>query len=136
MTGRGDATPQLAAAAYLLHVAKDWTSGCFAAAQDSNFTMVPHRFELSGTRVRRCPLACGSFEAASPLEAVKCLREPTAWSHCTTVTLLVDHPCGTTAIEQEVVEVLAVEGAQVLAQAAPVVRIPGLGACLGAFRAP
>jgi hypothetical protein len=133
MAGRRDATPQLAAAAYLLHVAKDWTISCFAAAQNSDFTLVPHRFELGGTSVQRRALANGMLEAASRLRR---------WGRCQTrprghtITLLVDHDSGTSAVEQEMVEVLAVEDETVLAQAAAVIRIPGLGACLGPFGAP
>jgi hypothetical protein len=136
MAGNRGANPRLATAGYLLHVAKDWTVSCFAAAQSSDFTLVPHRFELGGTRVQRRALPSGSLEAASPLEAVGHLPDATAWSHSASVTLLVDHDSGTTAIEQEMVEVLAVEDETILAQAAPVIRIPGLGACLGKFSAP
>jgi hypothetical protein len=136
MAGRRDTSPHLAAAGYLLNVAKDWTISCFAGAQSSEFTLVPHRFELGGTSVQRRALPSGSLEAASPLEAVTQLRDATAWSHGASVTLLVDHDSGTTAIEQEMVEVLAVEDEVVLAQAAAVIRIPGLGACLGPFGAP
>ncbi len=136
MAGRRDAPPQLAAAAYLLHVAKDWTISCFAAAQTSDFTLVPHRFELGGTSVQRRALANGTLEAASPLEAVGPLPDATAWSHSASITLLVDHDSGTSAVEQEMVEALAVEDETVLAQAAAVIRIPGLGACLGPFGAP
>ncbi|MBV8990782.1 MAG: hypothetical protein JO372_19700 [Solirubrobacterales bacterium] len=52
------------------------------------------------------------------------------------VTVLADLESTTVAVEQEVVEVLAVDGDVVLAEAAAVVRIPGLPPCLGAFEAP
>jgi hypothetical protein len=136
MAGRRGATPHLATAGYLLHVAKDWTVGCFATAQSSDFALVSHRFELGETGVQRHALPIGSLEAASPLEAVGHLPDATAWSHSASVTLLVDHAAGTTAIEQEMVEVLAVEDETVLAQAAAVIRIPGVGVCLGPFGAP
>lgn len=61
------------------------------------------------------------------------LANPTVWSHGTVVTLLVDSGPTTTAIEQEMVEILAVDGDLVLADAAAVIRIPGLPPCLGAF---
>ncbi|MBV9006981.1 MAG: hypothetical protein JO181_20100 [Solirubrobacterales bacterium] len=61
--------------------------------------------------------------------------DPTAWSHGTVVTLLVDSGSRTSAVEQEVVEILAVDGDLVLAEAAVVIRIPGLPPCLGAFGA-
>lgn len=136
MASRRKAAPQLSAAAYLLQVAKDWTTGCFAAAQTSDFALVAHRFELGATGVQRHALPDGSPEAASPLEAVGELPDATAWSHSASVTLLVDHDSETTAIEQEMVELLAVEDETVLAQAATVIRIPGFGACLGPFGAP
>ncbi len=135
MARNGDARVQHAAAAYLLHVAKDWTIGCFVAAESSDFSLVPHRFDLEAASVRRRALPRDSLEAAFPLEAITRPRGAAAWSHSTSVTLLVDHDSGTTAIEQEVVELLAVEGDTVLAQAAVVTRIPGVGVCLGGFGA-
>jgi hypothetical protein len=50
-----------------------------------------------------------------------------------TVTLLADSASGSVADEQEVVEVLGVQADEVVATAAPVVRIPTLPPCLGRF---
>ena len=118
---------------YLLEVAKDWTCACFAAAQTSDFTLAPHRFELRGAAVRRQAISSGSREGESPLEAVRRARQPTAWAHCTVVTLLADSESGTDQYDQEVVEILALEDAEVVAECAFVVRIAGLDPCLGPF---
>lgn len=131
-----DEAAQLAAAGYLLNVAKDWAVGCFAAAQTSEFTLRPHRFELSGTHVRRLAISDDSGHPISPVETIEPSSDATAWSHTPSVTILVDHDSGTTAIDQEMVEVVAVDGDVVLAQAATVIRIPGLGVCLGPFGTP
>jgi hypothetical protein len=129
-------SPRIAEIEYLLEIAKDWTIGCFASAQNCEFTLAPHRFELTGTGVRRRSVKPGSLEALSPLDVVADPAHPTVWSHGTVVTLLVDSGSTTSAVEQEVVEILAVDGDLVLAQAAAVIRIPGLPPCLGAFGAP
>ena len=121
---------------YLVEVAKDWTLGHFAAAQSSEFVPGPHRFELRDAGVRRHALAPDCPEAASPLEAVRRAPAPTAWSHSTLVTVLVDSDTGTVEFEQEMIEILAMEGDIVLAEAATVVRIPGLPPCLGPFHSP
>jgi hypothetical protein len=128
--------PTIATVEYLVEVAKDWTLARFAAAQSSEFVLVPHRFELHGAGVRRHALAPDSPEAASPLEAVRRAPTSTAWSHSTLVTLLADSDTGTLEFEQEVVEILAMEDEAVLAEAAAVIRIPGLGPCLGPFYGP
>jgi hypothetical protein len=129
-------SPRIAEIEYLLEIAKDWTAGCFASAQDSEFALAPHRFELTGPGVRRRRLEPGSLEALSPLDVVADPAHPTVWSHGTVVTLLVDSGSTTSAVEQEVVEILAVDGDLVVAQAAAVIRIPGLPPCLGAFEPP
>ena len=128
--------PCVATIEYLVEVAKDWTLARFAAAQSSAFVLGPHRFELRGAGVRRHALAPDSPEAASPLEAVRRARTPTAWSHSTVVTLLADCDTGTLEFEQEMIEILAMEGDTVLAEAAAVIRIPGLPPCLGPFPRP
>ena len=43
---------------YLTEVAKDWVTSSFAATQDSEFVLAPHRFELTGSTVRRRTSAC------------------------------------------------------------------------------
>jgi len=128
-------SPRIAEIHYLVELAKDWTVSCFASAQRSEFALAPHRFELTETGVRRRRVKPGSLEAVSPLDRLVDRPDPTAWSHGTIVTLLVDSGSRTSAVEQEVVEILAVDGDLVLAEAAVVIRIPGLPPCLGAFGA-
>jgi hypothetical protein len=128
--------PRIATIEYLVEVAKDWTLARFAAAQSSAFVLGPHRFALRDGGVRSHALAPDSPEAASPFDAVRRAPTPTAWSHSTVVTLLADCDTGAVAFEQEMVEILAMEGETVLAEAAAVIRIPGLPPCLGAFHCP
>jgi hypothetical protein len=128
--------PRIATIDYLVEVAKDWTLARFATAQSSEFVLGTHRFELRGAGVRRHALAPDSPEAASPLDAVRRAPTPTAWSHSTLVTLLADSDTGTLEFEQEMIEILAMEGETVLAEAATVIRIPGLAPCLGPFHSP
>ena len=52
------------------------------------------------------------------------------------MTLLADSDTGTVEFEQEMIEILAMEGETVLAEAAAVIRIPGLPPCLGPFHSP
>lgn len=136
MTGRSGTPPRIATIEYLVEVAKDWTLARFAAAQSTEFVLVPHRFELLGARVRRHALAPDSDEAASPFDAIRRAQTPTVWSHSTLVTLLADSETGTVEFEQEMVEILAMDGETVLAESAAVIRIPGLAPCLGAFQGP
>jgi hypothetical protein len=136
VTGRNGTPPHVATIEYLVEVAKDWTLARYAAAQSSDFVLGPHRFELSGAGVRRYALAPDSPEAASPFDAVRRAHAPTAWSHGTLVALLADSETGALEFEQEMVEVLAMEGETVLGEAAAVVRIPGLPPCLGPFHRP
>ncbi len=136
MTGRSGTPPRTATIEYLVEVAKDWTLARFAAAQTSEFVLGPHRFELSGAGVRRRSLAPDSREATSPLDAIRRAPTPTAWSHTTLVTLLTDSETGTLEFDQEMVEILAMEGETVLSEAAAVIRIPGLSPCLGPFHCP
>jgi hypothetical protein len=127
---------RIATAEYLVEVAKDWTLARFEAAESSEFVLGPHRFELGGAGVQRRALAPDSPEAASPLDAIQRASIPTAWSHSTFVTLLADSDTGTVEFEQEMVEVLAMEGETVFAEAAAVIRVPGLPPCLGPFHRP
>lgn len=136
MTGRSGTPPRIATIEYLVEVAKDWTLARFAAAQSTEFVLVPHRFELLGARVRRHALAPDSDEAASPFDAIRRAQTPTVWSHSTLATLLADSETGTVEFEQEMVEILAMDGETVLAESAAVIRIPGLAPCLGAFQGP
>ena len=133
----GSGTPaRIATIEYLVEVAKDWTLARFAAAANSEFALGPHRFELCGTGVRRQKLAPGCPEATSPIEAVLRTPIPTAWAHSTLVTLLADVDTGTVEFEQEMVEILAMDGETVLVEAAAVIRISGLPPCLGPFSCP
>ena len=136
MTGRSGTPPRIATIEYLVEVAKDWTLARFAAAEHSEFILVPHRFELWGARVRRHALRPESREAASPFDAIPRASRPTVWSHSTLVTLLADSLTGTVEFDQEMIEILAMDGEMVLAEAAPVIRTPGLAPCLGPFHCP
>lgn len=136
MTSRSGTPPRTATIEYLVEVAKDWTRARFAAAEGSDFVLVAHRFDLRGARVRRHALPPDSREAASPFDAIRRVPSPTVWSHSTLVTLLADSHTGTDEFEQEMVEILAMDGEIVLAEAATVIRIPGLAPCLGSFNCP
>jgi hypothetical protein len=118
---------------YLAEVAKDWVTSSFAAAEDSRFTLAPHRFELTGASVRRRSLADVCPEACDPLPWTDPVDGAVAWARSENVTLLVDAGDDTVAIEQEIVEILAVDGDDVLAEAACVVRITDLPPYLGRF---
>jgi hypothetical protein len=136
MTGRSATPSRIATIEYLVEVAKDWTLARFAAAERSEFVLVPHRFELWGACVRRHALPPDSREAASPFDAIPRAARPTVWSHSTFVTLLADSHTGTVEFEQEMVEILGMDGDIVLAEAAALIRIPGLAPCLGPFSCP
>ena len=126
--------PRLATLDYLAAVAKDWAMNTFAAARDSEFTFTAHRFSMDGSTVRRRRVPRQSSEAENPLAAAGNRRTPTAWARCDTVTLLADCVDGAShAYKQEIVEIIGVEEDDVVAEAAMVVRIPGLPPCLGRF---
>jgi hypothetical protein len=137
MSERSGAPPPSATVEYLVGVAKDWTQARFAAAaHSSEFVFAAHRFELTEDGFRRVCLPEDSPEANGPLDAVPRVSTPTVWSHSTVVTVLADSDADTLVFEQEVVEILAMEGDAVRAEAAAVIRVPGLGMCLGPFRRP
>jgi hypothetical protein len=125
--------PRLATLDYLVEVAKDWVTSSFATAEDSDFVLVPHRFELDGSTVRRSRLSPDSREASNPLAAVGRARRAVAWARSGAVTLVADSGSGPVQFEQEIVEILGVDGDDVLADAAFVVRIPSFPPCLGPF---
>ena len=126
--------PRLATLDYLAAVAKDWAVSTFAAAKDSEFTLAAHRFDMNGSTVRRRRVPRQSPEAENPLAGTGNRDTPTAWARCDTVTLLADCVDGTSvAYKQEIVEIIGVEEDDVVAEAAMVVRIPGLPPCLGRF---
>jgi hypothetical protein len=124
---------ELASLEYVVEVAKDWTVARFAAAQHSDFMLAPHRFELCHHQVRRSVVTANSAEARSPFEAVRMTAQPTAWTHSALLTMLVDTEDGTVAREQEVIEILAMDERNVLAEMAFVVRILDMPPCLGRF---
>ena len=125
--------PQVGTLEYVVEVAKDWTRARFAAAQTADYALAPHRFELLGAAVRRSAVPPASPEGQSPFDAVECTPHPTAWAHGTILTLLVDSEAGTAQYDQEAVEILAMEGTDVLVECAFVVRMAGLSPCLGPF---
>jgi hypothetical protein len=136
VASRSDLPSRVTSLEYVIEVAKGWALARFSAAEDSEFELPPHRFELHGTAIRRHPLPENEPEASSPLDAVPRVGRPTAWAHSAVVTVLADGEAGTSAFEQEVVEVLAMKDGEVLAEAAPVIRISGLPPCLGPFWSP
>jgi hypothetical protein len=79
-------------------------------------------------------VASGSAEAQSPLAVAEQTNRPTAWCRGDVTMILIDTETGTVAYEQEIVEVLAVDGGDLLAEAAFVARAPGLPPCLGRFQ--
>ena len=126
-------TSDLNTLGYLAEVAKDWVTSSFAATEDSDFALAPHRFELTGSTVRRRSLPAGAAEATDPLPWTDPVDGAVAWARSENVTLLLDSGGATVAVEQEIVEILAVDGDEVLAEAACVVRITDLPPCLGRF---
>ena len=125
--------PGLASLEYVLEVAKDWTVARFAAAQDSEFILASHRFELHDHGVVHTMIATDSAEGCSPLDAIDAVEHPTAWTHSTFVTVLYDTEEGPIAREQEAIEVLAMDDRDVLAEVAFIVRILNVPPCLGRF---
>ena len=125
--------PGLASLEYVLEVAKDWTVARFAAAQDSEFILASHRFELHDHGVIHSMIATDSAEGRSPLDALNSVERPTAWTHSTVVTVLYDTEDGPIAREQEAVELLAMDDRDVLAEVAFIVRILDMPPCLGRF---
>ena len=127
-------TPLLGSLDYLAEVAKDWARYRFGTARRSDFTLAPCRFDLHPQGVRRRRVPPNSPEAESPLSVAEQVTHPTAWCRADVTIRLVDTPTGTLGYEQEIVEVLAVDGDEVLAEAALVARAPGLPPCLGGFQ--
>jgi hypothetical protein len=129
-----DTEPRLSTLDYLAEVAKDWATNRFAGAENSDFSLPPHRFDLDGPTVRRHRLSDESREAADPLTFARGRQTPTAWARSDVVVLITDCTDGeSVTYQQEIVEILGVEEDDVLAEAAMVVRIPGLPPCLGRF---
>jgi hypothetical protein len=126
--------PLLGSLDYLAEVAKDWARHRFATANRSDFTLATARFDLHRQGVRRRRVAPGSAEAQSPLAVAEQTSGPTAWCRSDVTMMLIDTDTGTVGYEQEIVEVLAVDGDELLAEAAFVARAPGLPPCLGRFQ--
>jgi hypothetical protein len=74
-----------------------------------------------------------SREAESPLAVAEDIAQPTAWCRGDVSLMLIDTAAETIGYEQEIVEVLAVDGDELLAEAALVARVPGFPPCLGRF---
>jgi hypothetical protein len=125
--------PHVGTLAYVVEVAKDWTRGRFVAARTADFSLPPHRFEFLGEAVHRRALSPASREGQSPFDTVVRVPHPTAWAHGTVLTLLADSEAGTAQYDQEAVEILAMEGTDVLVECAFVVRSGGVPPCLGPF---
>jgi hypothetical protein len=125
--------PQLGTLEYVVEVAKDWTTARFAQAQTADFALRPHRFELFGAAVQRRAISPLSLEGQSPFDAVQWAEHPTAWTHGTVLTMLADSESETAQYDQESVEILAMEGNEVLVECAFVIRVGGLPPCLGPF---
>src|SRR4051812_46601094 len=129
-------SPQrLATLDYLFEVAKDWTTSHFAGAENSDFVFAAHRFELEDHTVQRRRLPRRSREANDPLSAIGRPPRPVVWARTETVPLLMETASGPLQFEQEMVEILGTDGDDVIAEAAFIVRIPGLLPCLGRFGA-
>jgi hypothetical protein len=131
---QGQMPPLLGSLDYLAEVAKDWARHRFATANRSDFALAPSRFDLHRRGVRRRRVASGSPEAQSPLAVAQQTNRPTAWCRGDVTLILIDTEIGTVGYEQEIVEVLAIDGDDVLAEAAFVARAPGLPPCLGRFQ--
>jgi hypothetical protein len=131
---QGQMPPLLGSLDYLAEVAKDWARHRFATASRSDFTLAPSRFDLHQHGVRHRRVASGSAEAESPLAVAEQTGRPTAWCRGDVTLMLIDTDTETVGYEQEIVEVLAVDGDELLAEAAFVVRVPGLPPCLGPFQ--
>jgi hypothetical protein len=130
---QGQIPPLLGSLDYLAEVAKDWATHRFATATRSDFTLAPSRFDLHRHGVRRRQVPPGSTEALSPLAVANATTRPTAWCRADVTTVLIDTETGTVAYEQEIVEILAIDGDDLLAETAFVARAPGLPPCLGRF---
>ena len=126
--------PLLGTLDYLAEVAKDWAKHCFATAKRSDFTLAPSRFDLHRNGARRRRLQPDSPEAQSPLALADQPPRPTAWCRGDVTLMVIDTETETVSYEQEIVEVLALDGDELLAEAALVARVPGFPPCLGRFQ--
>jgi hypothetical protein len=117
----------------VVQLAEQWALAQFAAARTTGFALAPHRFELHGGAVRCHAIPAKSPEAQSPFDVVQRTNMPTVWAHSAVLTVLSDSDTGTDEHEEEVVEILAMDGSDVFAEFAYVIRIPGFPPCLGRF---
>jgi hypothetical protein len=131
---QGKTPPLLGTLDYLVEEAKDWARYRFAVAKRNDFTLTPCRFDFHWGKVRRRRVQPRSSEAQSPLTVAKQISRPTAWCRADVTLVITDTEAETVAYEQEIVEVLAIDGDELLAEAAFVARVPGLPPCLGRFQ--
>ena len=131
---QGHIPPLVGSLDYLAEVAKDWARHRFATAHRSDFSLAPFRFDLHRDGVRRRRVAPGSVEAESPLALAEAATRPTAWCRGDVMVVVIDTETGPVGYEQEIVEILAVDRDDLLAEAAFVARAPGLPPCLGRFQ--
>jgi hypothetical protein len=117
----------------VVELAKQWALAQFAAARTTGFALAPHRFELYGGAVRRHAIPPESREGQSPFDVVQRTNRPTVWAHSAVLTVLSDSDTGTDEHEEEVVEILAMDGSDAFADFAYVIRIAGFPPCLGRF---
>ena len=132
---QGKTPPLLGTLDYLAEVAKDWARHRFAAATRSDFALAPSRFDLHRNGARRRRVQPDSREAESPLALAEHVTRPTAWCRGDSTLMLIDGETETVHYEQEIVEVLVIDGDELLAEAALVARVPGFPPCLGRFQA-
>lgn len=130
----GQTPPLVGTLDYLAEVAKDWARYRFATAKRGDFTLAPCRFDLHRNGARRRQLQPASPEAESPLAVAEYMRQPAAWCRPDVILVLIDTETETLSYEQEIVEVLAVDGDELLVEAALVARMPGFPPCLGGFQ--
>ena len=131
---QGKTPPLLGTLDYLAEVAKDWARYRFATAKRSDFILAPCRFDLHRNGVRRWRVPPDAAEAESPLAVAEHMTRPTAWCRRDVMMMLIDTETGTVGYEQEIVEVLAIDGDELLAEVALVARVSGLPPCLGRFQ--
>jgi hypothetical protein len=131
---QGKTPPLVGTLDYLAEVAKDWARYRFATTKRTDFSLAPSRFDLYRNGARRRRVQPGSPEAKSPLAVAEHLTGPAAWCRRDVTLMLVGAETETVSYEQEIVEVLAVDGDELLAEAALVARVPGFPPCLGRFQ--
>src|SRR3954447_4330857 len=97
--------PRPATLDYLAEVAKDWAVSRFAAAEDSDFVLMPHRFELHGHTVRRHSITPEGHEAADPLKAAGRPPDPIWGARSDVVPLPAASPSALFEFERKIIEI-------------------------------